>query len=42
MDESIEKYTWKIKGDQEFAKNMSPFVMPRLRQAVEFLGLSLR
>lgn len=42
MNEQLDHYSWKIKGNQKFANNLTPFVMPRLKQAIEFVGLSLR
>ncbi len=42
MDSSLEEYCWSIPLNHEFKEKLLPFVMPRIKQAIAFLPLSLR
>ena len=42
MNEYLKDYCWNLRLDHVFNEKLSPFVLPSLKQATEFLGLSLR
>lgn len=42
MEKSLEEYCWSINLDREFTEKLKPFKLPRLKQALSFLGLSIR
>jgi hypothetical protein len=42
MDEDIQEYCWKVSLGHEFKEKLVPFVTPRLKQILGFIGLSLR
>jgi non-lysosomal glucosylceramidase len=42
MDEQELKYSWSIRLDHKFNEKLVPFQMPRLRQALAFIPLTLR
>ncbi len=42
MDQEIEKYCWSVDLDHEYKEKLSAFIVPRFKQALEFVGLSLR
>lgn len=42
MDQHVIDYSWSVKLDHSFKENMKPFTMPRIKQAIEFLPLSIR
>jgi hypothetical protein len=42
MNTSLEEICWSVQLNHEFKEKLQPFVMPRLKQAIAFLPLSLR
>jgi len=42
MDKQLEDYCYKVNLDHEYKLKLNPFVLPRLKQAIAFIGLSLR
>jgi len=42
MDNSIEDICWSVQLNHEFKEKLLPFTMPKLKQAIAFLPLSLR
>jgi hypothetical protein len=42
MNESLKQYCWSVGFDKEFEDGMKPFAMPRLKQALSFVPLSIR
>ena len=42
MDESLREYCWCVKLNHEFKEKLTPFTLPRLKQAIAFMGLSFR
>ena len=42
MNRNIEDYCWSIPLNHEFKQALQPFVLPRIKQAIAFLPLSLR
>ena len=35
-------YSWKVKLNHQFPEKLNPFQMPRLKQAIEFIPLTMR
>ena len=42
MDKNIQDYCWTLKLSDGFKEKLSPFVMPRIKQAISFIGLTFR
>lgn len=42
MDSIVEECCWSVKLNHEFNEKLLPFVMPRIKQAIAFIPLSLR
>lgn len=42
MDKLTEEYCWSVKLNHKFTEKVKPFTAPRIRQALEFLPLSIR
>lgn len=42
MDEELSKYCWSVRLDHEFKEKQSPFVLPRLKQALGFIPFTFR
>ncbi len=42
MDAKIQEYCWKVSLGHEFKEKLVPFVTPRLKQILGFIGLSIR
>jgi hypothetical protein len=42
MNDFLKDYCWNLRLDHVFDEKLSPFVLPSIRQSIEFLGLSFR
>jgi len=42
MDEQIEDFCYKVNLDHKYNIKLNAFVVPRLKQAISFIGLTLR
>ena len=42
MEPDVKEFCWRVQLDHEFKEKLTPFTVPRLKQAIQFIGLSLR
>ena len=42
MDKQVQDYCWTLSLGHQFNEKFDPFVTPRFKQALSFIGLTLR
>lgn len=42
MEQNVKEFCWTVKLNHEFKEKLTPFTVPRLKQAIQFIGLSFR
>lgn len=42
MEKQMQEFCWTLKVGHEFTQKLQAFVMPRVKQALEFIPLSFR